>query len=258
MFKLKHLARRLLPPATTPARALPPDADALLEQSDRARGCGLTGVRLYSSVTEYRGEQPGSELRLEIVAAATDSLISFTSPPRLRGTRMLMRGRDMWFASPDVRQPVAISPRQPMLGEASNGDIATANYSRDYDAALVGEGTADGRPVWVLDLTAKSAAVVYERVRYFIDKDTGLGIKAEFSGSGHGVLKTARMEYDNHVRHHGTTVRFVSRIDIADAAEPGRHTVLRFWDVTVDDIAAAALSLADLEGADPALAGWAA
>jgi hypothetical protein len=251
MFNAKHLMRLLLAAAVTfEAQAAivdgAPDANKLLEQSDLARGGGLKGVQLSSSVTEIRDGRPGSELKLEIQAAATDSLISFTEPPRVRGNRMLMQGRNLWFASPDVRKPVAISPRQRMLGEASNGDIATTNYSRDYDAALVGEGTVDGHPVWVLDLKAKAAAVTYDRIRYYIDKEAALGIKAEYFAVSGNVLKTARIEYDNHVRHNGQTVRFVSRMEIADALEPSKRTVLKYWDVKVNDISSATLSLANL------------
>ena len=251
MFNAKHLMRLLVAAIVTidaqaATEAGAPDPNKLLEQSDMARGGGLKGVQLSSSVTEIRDGQAGSELKLQIQAAATDSLISFTEPPRVRGNRMLMQGRNMWFASPDVRKPVAISPRQRMLGEASNGDIATTNYSRDYDAALVGEGTVDGRAVWVLDLKAKSGSVAYDRIRYFVDKENALGIKAEYFAVSGNVLKTARIEYDNHVRYNGQTVRFVSRMEIADALEPSKRTVLKYWDVKVNDISSSTLSLANL------------
>ncbi len=131
-----------------------------------------------------------------------------------------------------------------MLGEAATGDVATTCYSRDYDATLVGEGTVDGRAVWVLDLRAKSANVAYDRIRYFIDKEAGLGINAEFFAAAGEVRKTARMEYDNHVRRNGRTVRFVSRVEIADALQPSKRTVLKYWDVRVRDSAPPTLSLA--------------
>jgi hypothetical protein len=127
---------------------------------------------------------------------------------------------------------------------AIDSDIATTNYSHDYNAALVGEGIVDGRPVWVLDLTAKTGGPAHGRIRYFVDKEHALGIKAEYFAASGNVLKTARIEYDNHVRHNGRTVRFASRVEIAEALDPAKRTILKYRDVSVHGMAPSEFGLA--------------
>jgi hypothetical protein len=252
MFKLTYFRRialigaLVLGACAAHAAAETQSADKLLVASDLARGGGLKGIRLYSSVTDFKGDKAGTELKLEIQGAGDDSLVNFVDPPRVRGNKILIQGRNMWFASPDVKKPVAISPRQRMLGEATNGDIATTRYGRDYNATLTGEEVIDGRSCWVLDLRAKGTSVAYDRIRYFIDKQSQLGVKAEFFSVSGDVLKMARMEYDNKVADQGHTVRFVSRMEISDALEPSKRTVLKYWDIRTDEITSAAFSLANL------------
>lgn len=232
--------------AAAAAPVLAQSADKLLEASDLARGAGLKGIRLNSSITDFKGDKAGIELKLEIQGDGDASLVNFVDPPRVRGNKILIQGRNMWFASPDIKKPVAISPRQRMLGEASNGDIATTRYSRDYSATLAAEEVIDARPCWVLELRAKGTSVAYDRIRYFIDKKSLLGIKAEFFSVSGEVLKVARMEYDNQVSQQGSTVRFVSRMEIADALVPSKRTVIKYWDIRPGDIASAAFNLANL------------
>lgn len=252
MFELTYLRHivvigmLVLGAFTARAAADVPAADKLLEASDLARGGGLKGIRINSSVTEFKGDKAGTELKIEILSVGDNSLINFVDPPRTRGNKILIQGRNMWFASPDVKKPVAISPRQRMLGQASNGDIATTRYGRDYNATLAGEEVIDGRPCWVLDLRAKGTSVAYDRIRYFIDKQSLLGIKAEFFSVSGDVLKVARMEYDNQVKRQGDTVRFVSRMEIADALEASKRTILKYWDIRLDDIASGTFNLTNL------------
>ena len=65
----------------------------------------------------------------------------------------------MWFYDPSSKASVRISPQQRLMGQASDGDVVTANFAKDYTAKLLGEETlqdADrqNRDCWHLDLKA--------------------------------------------------------------------------------------------------------
>ncbi len=222
------------------------NADQILADSDKARGGNLNGVRLKSTITEIKNGTPGTTLHLDVLSDRDNSLVVFTEPPRVRGNKMLIQGRNMWFASQDVIKPVPISPRQRMLGEASNGDIAVTRYSRDYNATLAGEEIIDGKPVWVLDLRAKGSGVAYDQVKYFVDKKTLLGLRADFHSVSGDLLKSATMEYGNSVEQKGVRHRFISKIEISDALAANKKTVLEYTAVKTDDIPSATFNLADL------------
>lgn len=222
------------------------NADQLLADSDKARGGNLNGVKLKSTITEFNNGKPGTTLHLDVQSDQDNSLVVFTGPPRVRGNKMLIQGRNMWFASQDVIKPVPISPRQRMLGEASNGDIAVTRYSRDYNATLAGEEILEGKPVWVLDLRAKGSGVAYDQVKYFIDKKSLLGLRADFHSVSGDLLKSATMEYSNSVVQKGVSHRFISKIEIADALSSNKKTVLDYSEVRTDDIPSSTFNLADL------------
>ena len=67
------------------------------------------------------------------------SLIRFVLPARDAGKLMLKNGNDMWFYDPTSKASVRLSPQQRLLGQASNGDVATVNLAKDYTATLAGE-----------------------------------------------------------------------------------------------------------------------
>lgn len=227
-----------------------PDAKRLLEQSDRARGADIPGLSMNGKITEYRSGEVRNSMVLEIASDADNSLVTFVEPARVRGNKMLVRGRNMWFASPDVMKPVPISARQRMLGDASNGDIAVTRYSRDYSPELLtgpeAAITVSGRPVWVLELRAQAPGVAYDRIRYFVDKETLLGLRADFYSLGGDVLKRALMTYDESVNDGEKKSRFISKMEISDAMDGNRKTVLEYSDIKAERVPATVFNLSAL------------
>jgi len=142
---------------------------------------------------------------------------------------ILFNDRNLWFVKPGFRRPIAISARQRLQGEASNGDVASTNYARDYVGTVVGEEEVDGDPVWKLDLVARAKEVTYDRIRYWVSQKRRLGVKAEFLTVGGDLFKSATFEYANRVRlPGGEEIAFVSRMLIKDAMGAGAVTVLTY------------------------------
>jgi hypothetical protein len=205
-----------------------PDAAALLRDADRARG-GLEKGVSWKLTVESVEEGVTTRRSMTVRARGNDALADTLAPPRHKGEVILFNDRNLWFVKPGFRRPIAISARQRLQGEASNGDVASTNYARDYVGTVVGEEEVDGDPVWKLDLVARAKEVTYDRIRYWVSQKRRLGVKAEFLTVGGDLFKSATFEYANRVRlPGGEEIAFVSRMLIKDAMGAGAVTVLTY------------------------------
>ncbi len=213
----------------------------VLERADRARGKlpGLVWTVRMTSVERGRTRKQ----TLEVKARNEDVLATFTAPPRVKGQKLLMVGRNMWFIKPGVSKPVPISPRQKLMGQAANGDIASTNYSGDYDGVIVGEEAVNGEDCYVLDLRARNKKVTYDRIKYWVSKSRLVGIRAEFYTVSGKLFKTAEFEYKNRIRYRGEEIPFVSRMVIRDAIRTQEVTTLEYSKITVKRLPDATFNL---------------
>jgi hypothetical protein len=212
-------------PTAAPAGA--PDAALLLRDSDRSRGALPQGI---TWTVELESQEEGTKKSKTMIVKArgVDALAETIAPPRNKGELVLFNDRALWFLKPGLRRPVSISARQRFQGDASNGDIASTNYARDYTGTVVGEDEVGGEPAWRLDLVAKASDVTYDKIRYWVSKRRHLALKAEFLTVGGDLFKTATFDYGNRLRVGGETWDFVSRMTIKDAMGTGSVTTLSF------------------------------
>ena len=108
---------------------------------------------------------------------------------------MLKNGNDMWFYDPTSKASVRLSPQQRLLGQASNGDVATVNLAKDYKVVLVGdEDIQDGerktRKAHKLALTAATPDVTYASIEMWVDMENSRPLKARFFAESSRLLKT--------------------------------------------------------------------
>jgi outer membrane lipoprotein-sorting protein len=206
----------------------------VLTQADEARG-NLDGIR-WSLQIEAHEKGQKEEMTMGVVARGFDVLATTTSPRRSKGNRLLILKENMWFDTPDLSKPVPISRRQKLVGQAAYGDIATTNYASDYDPVLIGEETVDGMQCLVYDLRARNDSVTYDRIKYWIDKERLVGIKAEYYTVSGRKFKSARMEYDNRVNRVGRKQPFISRISIFGELVDMDRTILTFTNPVLEEI----------------------
>jgi hypothetical protein len=215
--------------SAVPASAAPADAEAIVRKADQSRGGDLnSGLIMQSTITSFKNDQESRSYSIQIEAQDGNSLVTFTEPAYSRGTKMLMRQRNMWFLSSEIKKPVPISPRQRLVGDASNGDIATANFARDYTPKIIGEATVRDELCDVIELMAKNGDATYDRVVYYVSKKSNLGLKAEYYTLSGKLFKTAEMHYDNIVKLSGRSLQFISRMEIHDAVTANNKTVLTY------------------------------
>ncbi len=213
----------------------------LLKQSDRARGrrAGIQWMVEIDSIENGRQQHR----TLELKAKNRNSLARFVSPAKVKGRKVLMRDRNMWFIKPGLKKPVPISPRQKMMGGASYGDIASTNYAGDYDVAAVADGDFEGEACLQMDLVAKNKKVTYAKIRYWVSKTRNVGLKAEFFTVSGRIFKSATFDYGNQLTLEGEQVPFVSKMTITDAVTPQNVTVLSYHDVQARSVPASTFNL---------------
>ena len=214
----------------------------ILRSSDRARG-NLDGI--VCNITITTNEEGTRESRgMTVKVKKNNTLARFTSPANMNDRMVLMKDRNMWFIRSGLKKPVSLSPRQKLLGDAANGDIASTNYVDDYHGVLLGEETVRGEPCYVLDLKAANKSVTYDRIKYWVSKERLVGVQAEFYTISGKLFKTAEFKYDNRIKADAQEeLPFVSELIIRDAIQKDRVTTMTYGKIKIEPIPDSAFNL---------------
>ena len=217
-------------------------ADEILAASDAIRNPGRS-FSVTVTLTEFQaGKQVDTSTltsysRTQQQGGQFASLIRFVLPSRDTGKLMLKNGNDMWFYDPVAKTSVRLSPQQRLLGQASNGDVATVNLARDYKATLAGvEDVQDGerrtRKAHKLALTAATPDVTYATIEMWVDAENNRPIKARFFAESSRLLKTA---YYRRYQAQLGAERPTETV-IIDGLNPQSVTLMRFSDYAARNI----------------------
>ncbi len=211
-------------------------ANEILAASDAIRNPGRP-FSVTVTLTEYQGGKQVdtstlvSYSRTQEASGQFASLIRFVLPARDAGKLMLKNGNDLWFYDPVSKASVRLSPQQRLLGQASNGDVATVNFAKDYKATSLGvEEITDGerktRKAHKLELVAVAPDVTYAGILMWVDAENNRPLKAQFFAESSRLLKTAyyrRFQSQLGVERPTETV-------IIDGLTPQSVTLMRFSD----------------------------
>ena len=200
---------------------------ALLTAADRARG-GINQGLTWTVTVDSQDEGEKSSTQYQVRTKGDNAYVEVLEPARSKGEVFLFNDRTIWFFKPSLKKPVAISARQKLSGQAANGDIASTNYARDYEAKIVKEETVEGEACYVLELKSKGENTTYDGIRYWVSKQKNLGVKAEFLSLEGKAIKVATFAYKNKIKLEGKTVEFVSSTTISDAQNPGNRSVMTY------------------------------
>lgn len=184
-----------------PAAQAATDPQALLAASDAIRNPSKP-FKVTVTLTEFdKGLQVNTTTLISFARTLEAggqfaSIIRFVQPLRDAGKLMLRNGSDLWFYDPGTKAAVRISPQQRLLGQASNGDVVTVNFARDYKATLAAEeeikdGERKTRQSLKLQLTAASPDATYGAIELWVDAATQSPLKARFFAESGRLLKTA-------------------------------------------------------------------
>jgi hypothetical protein len=208
----------------SPLAALTPRE--ILRKADEARG-NTEGVVWEINIKAFeKGRQ--QERTLRVSARSFNALVEYLSPATVKGQKVLMLDRNMWFAKPGLSKVVPISPRQKLLGNAANGDIASTNYTGDYEINQSSEDMVNKEHCHLFDLIAVDKKATYDRIKYWISKERMVGIKAEFYTVSGKMFKFATFEYENSITINGIPREFISKMVITSAITKEDVTTMYF------------------------------
>lgn len=213
------------------------DAEAILAGADAYRNFR---DRSFTFDLVLRSQSPGKDekvfgLEVEIKDSHT-SLVKYVEPVSERGKAMLMAGNNLWFQAPHNRKPIRITPQQRLLGEASNGDVASTDFSGDYEPELVGSESVDGTDCHKLKLTAKDGSpAAYKSLLLWVRKDDLAPVKAEFFAPSGKPLKTAWYKRYEPVAAADDKLQ-LTEIEIVNALNEQQRTVMEYSNFAIQDL----------------------
>ncbi|MCL2042942.1 MAG: outer membrane lipoprotein-sorting protein [Treponema sp.] len=164
----------------------------------------------------------------------TDSFIEFTNPED-RGTRYLRaRGRLMVY-SPDLEGVMLISGhmlREAMMGSDMSYEDAMDNepLSTRYTPVILRTETHNGRPAWVLELTALSRTESYPMRRLWIDQENNDLLRTELIALSGATLKEFNLLRVEVIGGR----RFPVEMEVRDRLRRGSRTVFTMKNVILD------------------------
>lgn len=164
----------------------------------------------------------GGELRVKTMHAwaqgADKAFVEFTNPED-SGTRMLKLGKDLWMYFPKKQSTVSISGhllKQGLMGsDMSYEDALEADtLASSYAATLMGSETLDGRPVWLIELKAKTPKAKYDRRVVTVDAERYVVLaESMYARSGQLLKESRTLEVKNiSGRWYPTTVVLSDRL----------------------------------------------
>ncbi len=173
----------------------------IIEKSDHVRNPEKP-FRLENQLTEYDGGAVKSEVKVTVFSKEEKStgqfknVVYYRQPSRDSGKIVLLNGTTMWFYDPTAKSSVRISPQQRLVGQASEGDVVTVNFARDYTPKLIDETSLEDadhqkRNCWHLELDHLKDDAVYNKIEYWVEKDSFHPIKGKFYSDSGRLLKIA-------------------------------------------------------------------
>lgn len=197
---------------------------AIVRAADRARAPARS-FSVIIRITHYRnGKQTASQKVKVYVKDYRRSIVRFLAPARMKDRVMLMSGDNVWIHIPGTRNPIRLSPRQRLLGQAANGDIARMNFEEDYRATYEKRVREKGRSYHLLTLTARRKQVAYQKIRYLVSARTLRPQRAEYFALSGRSLKRAEFA---RFRPMGGAIR-LSKLVIHDSIRKNEKTVLEY------------------------------
>lgn len=203
----------------------------ILRKADEARG-NVEGVEWEIDMESIEGGHQ-QQRTIRVTARGFNALAEVLSPANVKGQKMLMVDRNMWFVKPGLSKAVPISPRQKLMGSAANGDITSTNYAGDYQVVQTLEDMVNGELCYLFDLIAVNKKATYDKIKYWVSKERLVGLKAEFYTVSGKIFKVATFEYENNITIDSKSQLFISKMIITSAIVKGDVTTMHFRKVLI-------------------------
>lgn len=173
-----------------------PSADKIMEMVDENMS---SENRVFESSMTIHGKRSSRTITSRSYSVGDkQSFTEYLSPAREQGTKMLKLEDKLWIYSPATDRTIQISGhmlRQSVMGsDLSYEDMMDdRKLTETYDAKVIGNEEIDGRPTWLLELTAKVDDVAYASRKVWIDTERLVPLKEELFAKSGQLLKRSTL-----------------------------------------------------------------
>ena len=143
----------------------------------------------------YSGDTVRSKDMKATAMGTTRALAEFTNPED-KGTKFLKIDKNLWIYFPSEQDTVKISGhmlKEGMMGsDVSYQDaLESDDLFKKYAVTVSGEDSVDGRPCYVLTLSATAKDVQYETRKMWVDKERFVALRQEMYAKSGKLLKVS-------------------------------------------------------------------
>lgn len=158
------------------------------------------------------------------------SFILISAPARDKGTVFLKREKEIWNWQPKIEKVIKLPPSMMMQSwmgsDFTNDDLVKeSSILLDYTHEIIGDTLILDRACYTIQLTPKpEAAVVWGKIKTFIDKNDFLQLGSEFyDEDGYLINKMEASE----IKSFGNKI-LPSKMVMIPVEEEGQTTILRY------------------------------
>lgn len=160
------------------------------------------------------------------------SFTEYLTPAREKGTKMLKLEDKLWIYSPSTDRTIQISGhmlRQSIMGsDFSYEDMMDDRELLEmYNAKLVGKEEIEGRPVFVIELTAKVDDIAYNSRKTWIDIERYVPLKEELYAKSGQLLKRVTLSDVKKVEGRWFPMKMIYK----DMLKAGKGTEMHFTSI---------------------------
>ena len=169
------------------------------------------------------------------------SFILINAPARDKGTVFLKREKEIWNWQPKIEKVIKLPPSMMMQSwmgsDFTNDDLVKeSSILLDYTHKIIGDTLIQDRACYSIQLTPKpEAAVVWGKIKTFIDKNDFLQLGSEFyDEDGYLINKMEASE----IKSFGNKI-LPSKMVMTPVEEEGQTTILRYksieYNIDIDE-----------------------
>ena len=223
--------------AKMPAQGNELSAEAILKKADAYRNFKDTAFSFDLTLTSKEKDKKAKVFGMHAkIYDSHTSVVAYKTPKREQGKALLMNGRNLWFFSKLAKKPIRITPQQRLLGEASNGDVASTDFSGDYIPYLIdGEDTQDQAHYRLRLEAIPDSLAAYHQVQLWLEKTTFKPLKAEFYSTSGKHLKTAHYTKYTALQDFDGKLQ-LTELEIHSAIKDGSVTKMEYSGFQLEDL----------------------
>jgi outer membrane lipoprotein-sorting protein len=182
----------------------------------------------------YSGDTVRTKEMKATAMGTTRALAEFTNPED-KGTKFLKIDKNLWIYFPSEQDTVKISGhmlKEGMMGsDVSYQDaLESDDLFKKYAVTVSGEETVDGRPCYVLTLSATTRDVQYETRKMWVDEERFVALRQEMYAKSGKLLKVSKVLEVQHIGDRW----FPVKEEIADQLKQGSRTQFIMRDIRFD------------------------